>query len=117
MEGFCVSLFLEALGGLCALNLERLEWSFLHRSRSLVATTKKTLPIACHASEFRGFEKTLNRACDFLQSSCSPAPPFLLQPLCSLISVSPLLPTTTPAVGTRARGAGGQVTSESRNPH
>ena len=75
MEGFCVSLFLEALGGLCALNLERLEWSFLHRSRSLVATTKKTLPIACHASEFRGFEKTLNRACDFLQSSCSPAPP------------------------------------------
>lgn len=64
-EGFCVSLFLEALGGLCAPNLERLEWSFLHRSHSLVATTKKTLPIACHASEFRGFEKTLNRACDF----------------------------------------------------
>ena len=65
VEGFCVSLFLEALGGLCAPNLERLEWSFLHRSHSLVATTKKTLPIACHASEFRGFEKTLNRACDF----------------------------------------------------
>ena len=60
-----MSLFLEALGGLSAPNLERLEWSFLHRSHSLVATTKKTLPIACHASEFRGFEKTLNRACDF----------------------------------------------------
>lgn len=45
MEGFCAPLFLEALGGLCAPNLERLEWSFLHRSRSLVATTKKTLPI------------------------------------------------------------------------
>lgn len=111
-EGFCVSLFLEALGGLCAPNLERLEWSFLHRSHSLVATTKKTLPIACHASEFRGFEKTLNRACDFFSLVFFFFfSPFLLRPLCSLLSVSPLLPTTTPAVGTRVRGAGGQVTS------
>ena len=96
MEDFCVSLFLEAVGGLSAPNLERLEWSFLHRSHSLVATTKKTLPIACHASEFRGFEKTLNRACGFLQSSSffslplpSPAALFSAQCFSSVAHNSP----------------------------
>ena len=68
VEGVCVSLFLIVLGGLCASDLQRLEWLFGLRSHSLVATGKKTLPVACHVSEFRGFEKTPNGLCGFLQS-------------------------------------------------
>lgn len=88
----------------------------MHRSHSWVATNKKTLPVACHSSEFRGFEKNPNCpnwACGFLQSVFFPldisSSSGLCVPCCSpplLPSVSPLLPTATPAVGTGVEGVG-----------
>lgn len=38
------------------------------RSHSLVATSKRSLPVACNSSTFRGFERALKWSCGFLQS-------------------------------------------------
>lgn len=59
----------------------------MHRSHSLVTTSKKSLPVACHSSEFRGFEKTPNLVCGFLQCFFFS---LFLPGLASLFSATPL---------------------------
>lgn len=80
------------------------DWSanYMHRSHSLVATSKKTLPVLIPLNS-EVFERTPNWACDFLQSCVLNIYIyfFLLQPL-----YSPLLPTATPAVGTSTEWRG-----------
>lgn len=116
VEGFCVS-FSGSLGrSLCTQSGET----------GVVISAQKPFISGYHQEDLanclsclwiQGFWKDPKQGLWLFQSSFFFSSLFLLRPLCSLLSVSPLLPTTAPAVGTRARGAGGQVTSESRNPH